>query len=181
MPTKKLALYGVLTSIMLVLGFVERQFLIAPGIPGIRLGLANTVLLYAVCLMGTRSAWLLMGVKVALSSVLFAGFTGFLYSLAGGVCSMLAMALAMRLRGVSLIGVSVLGSVLHMVGQLLVASLLTGLSLLAGFLAPLLLISGVVMGVVTGVVAQGVCAALAKTDPDMRKRLERFGHGRNGR
>ena len=71
--TKEIARFGLLAAMALVLGYVDRMIPIAPGIPGIKLGLANTVLLYAVYLMGLRSAALLMLVKVGLNGLLFAG------------------------------------------------------------------------------------------------------------
>lgn len=66
MTTKQIAQYGLLTSIILVLGLVERQFVLVPGIPGIRLGLSNTVLLYALCLLSMPGAWLMMVLKAVL-------------------------------------------------------------------------------------------------------------------
>lgn len=180
MTSKKVALYGLLTSMMLVLGFIERQIVIAPTIPGIRLGLANTVLLYALCLISVRSTFLLMGMKVLLSGLLFAGFSGFLYSLAGGIASVLVMMLALRIRGIGIVGVSVLGSVAHMMAQLVVAGNIAGWQMMAGVLSPILLVSGTVMGVLTGVIAQGVCAAVARNDRHMQARLKSLGLERKG-
>lgn len=174
MSTKKVAQFGLLTSMMLVLGLVERQFALVPGIPGIRLGLSNTVLLYALCMISTSGAWVLMALKVLLGGLLYAGVSGMMYSLAGGVLSMLAMLLALRIRGIGLTGVSVVGAVFHMAGQLLVSRWLLG-SWAALVQAPILLVAAVVTGVVTGIIAQAVCRALARTDRDMTKRLEALG------
>ena len=85
MNTRSIARFGLLTAMALMLGYFERFIPIAPGIPGIKLGLANTVLLYAVYLMDAKSAWLLMCAKVLLSGFLFAGLSGMLYSFAGGI------------------------------------------------------------------------------------------------
>lgn len=174
MTTKQIAQYGMLTSMMLVLGLVERQFMLVPGVPGIRLGLSNTVLLYALCLMSMRGAWLLMGLKVVLGGFLYAGVSGMFYSLAGGMLSMLAMLLALRVRGIGLAGVSVCGAVAHMAGQVLVSRVLLG-SWAALVQAPLLLVAAVVTGVLTGVIAQSVCRALASSHPEMKKRLQQLG------
>lgn len=174
MSAKKVALYGLLTSIMLVLGLVERQFILVPGLPGIRLGISNTVLLYALCCMGTAGAWLLMLLKVLLGGLLYAGVSGLLYALAGGILSMAAMMLTLRIRGISLIGVSVSGAALHMVGQLLASRWLLG-SWAALVQAPILLVAAVATGVLTGIIAQGVIRALSHTDPDIRKRMQSLG------
>lgn len=174
MNTQKIARYGLLTSMMLVLGLVERQFLLVPGIPGIRLGLSNTVLLYAICLMGGKGAWLLMGLKVLLGGLLYAGVSGMMYSFAGGLLSMAAMLLAVRVRGFGMIGISVSGAVTHMIGQLLMSRVLLG-SWAAFVQAPLLLVAAVVTGVLNGVVAHAACRGIAQGNPDMRRRLKTLG------
>lgn len=174
MSTKKIAVMGMLTSVMLVLGLVERQFMLVPGVPGIRLGLSNTVLLYALCLLGTSSAWLLMALKVLLGSLLYAGVTGLFYSLAGGVLSMLGMMLMLRIRGVGMVGISVVGAVLHMAGQIMMSRLLLG-NWAAAVQAPLLAVAAVVTGVMTGIIAQAVCRGIARGNGEMMARLKRLG------
>lgn len=174
MSTKKIAQYGLLTAMMLVLGLVERQFMLVPGIPGIRLGLSNTVLLYALCLMSVKGAWLLMALKVVLGGFLYAGVSGMFYSFAGGVLSMLAMLLALRVKGIGMVGISVCGAVFHMAGQLLMSRLLLG-SWAAAVQAPILLVAAVVTGILTGVVAQAACRGIAHGDPEMIRRMKELG------
>ena len=120
MKTKSIARFSLLCAMALVLGYFERFIPVAPGIPGVKLGLANTVLLYAVYLMGAKSAMLLMLAKVVLSGFLFAGLSGMLYSLAGGLLSLCVMLLLSRLKDVGIIGVSVGGAVSHNIGQIAV-------------------------------------------------------------
>lgn len=180
MSAKRIAVLGLLTSMMLVLGLVERQFILVPGMPGIRLGLSNTILLYALCLISVKSAWLLMALKVTLGGLLYAGVSGMFFSAAGGVLSMLAMMLALRVRGLGLTGVSVIGAVFHMAGQLLVSRVLLG-TWAAVVQAPVLMVAAVVTGVLTGIVAQAVCRSIARTNPDMQRRLLSLGlFGRDG-
>ncbi len=97
--TQKVARFGLLTALALVLGLMDRAIpltaLLGGAAPGIKLGLANTVLLYAVYLMNAQSAVILMLVKVVLSGFLFGSLTAILYSLSGGVLS-LAVMLAIR-------------------------------------------------------------------------------------
>lgn len=92
---KRVARFGLLTALALVLGLIDRAIplsaLLGGAIPGIRLGLANTVLLYAVYLMDWKSCVLLMLTKVLLSGFLFGSLTAILYSLAGGALSLLVM------------------------------------------------------------------------------------------
>ena len=95
-----IAKLGLLTAVALVLGYVEHLLPIT-GIPGVKLGLANTVLLYALYLLDIPSAILLMILKVGLSGLLFGGVAAMLYSFAGGVVSLLVMILARRMKGIS--------------------------------------------------------------------------------
>ncbi len=166
--------YALLTSLMLALGLIERQFVLVPSVPGIRLGLSNTVLLYAVVLMGARSAWLLMALKVALGGLLYAGLSGMLYSLAGGVLSVAAMLAAVRLKNIGFVGVSVAGAVTHMTGQVLMSRLLLG-TWAAAAQAPILLVAAVVTGVVTGIAASAACRGVAQGDKEIRDRMEALG------
>ncbi len=98
--TQKVARFGLLTALALVLGLLDRAIpltaLLGGAAPGIKLGLANTVLLYAVYLMGWHSAVFLMLTKVILSGFLFGSLTAILYSLSGGILSLLVMLLIRR-------------------------------------------------------------------------------------
>ena len=98
--TKRIARFGLLTALALVLGLIDRAVpltaILGGAVPGIKLGLANTVLLYAVYLMGWKSCVLLMLTKVILSGLLFGSLTAILYSLSGGVLSLLVMLLIRR-------------------------------------------------------------------------------------
>lgn len=161
MNTRSIARFGLLTAMALMLGYFERFIPIAPGIPGIKLGLANTVLLYAVYLMDTKSAWLLMCAKVLLSGFLFAGLSGMLYSFAGGILSLGAMLLLHRIKDVSPIGVSVGGAVCHNIGQITAACMVVQSRAVLSYL-PVLMVSAVITGVLTGVIAKYAIAGLAK-------------------
>lgn len=98
--TQKVARFGLLTALALVLGLLDRAIpltaLLGGAAPGIKLGLANTVLLYAVYLMDWQSAVFLMLAKVILSGLIFGSLTAILYSLSGGILSLLVMLLIRR-------------------------------------------------------------------------------------
>lgn len=152
---------GLLTAVALVLGYLEHLIPVST-IPGIKLGLGNTVLLYALYLLDMPSAVLLMLLKVGLSGLLYGGVSAMLYSLAGGVLSLCGMLLVKRIPGVSVIGVSVVGAVLHNVGQMLVACLIVESKAVLAYL-PILLAAACVTGVLTGVVAKYVIKGLGHT------------------
>ena len=173
MKTKSIARFSLLCAMALVLGYFERFIPVAPGIPGVKLGLANTVLLYAVYLMGAKSAMLLMLAKVVLSGFLFAGLSGMLYSLAGGLLSLCVMLLLSRLKDVGIIGVSVGGAVSHNIGQIAVACMVVESRAVLGYL-PVLMISAIITGTLTGIAAKYAIAALQKGDWESKtKKLSR--------
>jgi len=153
---QQVALCGLLTSLMLVFGLIERQFPLTTVIPGIKLGLANSVLLYSLYMLGVRQSVILMLLKSLLSWLIYMNMSAMLYSLAGGAASLLAMILVSRVKGVSVIGVSALGAVFFNIGQILVAVAILNTPQLIVTYLPVLMVSGVVTGVLTGIVAQMV-------------------------
>ena len=146
---------ALLTAAAVVLGYIERLIPMPGSIPGIKLGLANTVLLYAIYLLDARSAFVLMILKVGLSGLLYAGVSAMMFSLGGGLCSLVMMLLVKKLggSGVSIIGVSVVGAVFHNVGQTAVAALMVNTAALMGYV-PFLLVAAVVTGILTGIAAK---------------------------
>ncbi len=160
---------GILTAVALVLGYVEHLIPIT-AIPGVKLGLANTVLLYALYLLDIRSAILLMILKVGLSGVLFGGVAAMIYSFAGGVVSLIAMILIKKVKGVSVIGVSVCGAAAHNIGQMIVACFVVGTRTVLAYL-PVLLVAAVITGALTGVIAKYTFQGLKHS---------RGGSGKNG-
>lgn len=161
MAVQTLTRLALLGAVALVLGWVE-SFLPTPY--GIKLGLANTVLLYALYLLDVPSAFVLMVLKVFLSLLTPGGGGRFLYTAAGAVLSLLAMLLvkAGSREKVSMIGVSVVGAIFHNVGQMLVAAAIFGVIPILAY-SPLLLLTGVVLGIVTGTVGRYAIRALAAT------------------
>ncbi len=153
---QRVALSGLLTSLMLVLGLIERQFPLTAAIPGIKLGLANSVLLYSLYMLGTRQSVVLMLLKALMSWLIYTNMNAMFYSLAGGALSLLAMVLLRRVAGVSIIGVSALGAVFFNVGQILMAVWMLNTPQLIVTYLPVLMLSGVLTGVLTGVIAQMV-------------------------
>ena len=164
--TKRIARFGLLTAMMLILGLLDRAIplgsLLGGALPGVKLGLANTVLIYAVYWMTPESALLLLAAKILLSGFIFGSLSAILYSLAGGALS-LAVMLLLRVKKQSpgrIILTSVGGAMAHNLGQVLAASLILRTpGLLAVYLPPLLGI-GAGVGALTGTVAWRVMKAL---------------------
>jgi heptaprenyl diphosphate synthase len=135
--------------------------------PGIKLGLGNSVLLLSLYWLGIPFSAVLMLGKVFLSGFLFGNPAAMQYSLAGGVLSMLFMVLAIfGLKGISPVGAGVVGGVMHNVGQILVAMVQLQTASLMYYMA-VLMIAGVVTGFLTGSVTKQLMRLL----PRERKRL----------
>ena len=149
----KLALSAMLVAVMLVLGFVESLIPVG-SVPGIKLGLSNSVLLLSLYWLGIPVSIILMIAKVFLSGFLFGNLMAIQYSLAGGVLSLITMILLIYVvRGISPVGVGVAGAVMHNVGQVLLAMLVLQTSQLVYYMAVLVLV-GILTGAVTGTVAK---------------------------
>ena len=151
---QQVALSGLLTSLMLVFGFIERQFPLPVPVPGIKLGLANSVLLYALYMLGIRQSVVLILLKSLMSWLIYMNLSAMLYSFAGGVLSLTAMILISRVKGVSPVGVSALGAVFFNIGQILMAAWVLGTPQLIVTYLPVLMVSGVLTGILTGVIAK---------------------------
>lgn len=163
MTTQKMTRLALLAAAAVVLGYFEgiiSAVMFLP--PGIKLGLANTVLLYAIYLLGPGYSVILMILKVVLTGFMSGNLAAaFLYSMGGGILSLAMMLLVRRLGGdkISIVGVSVVGAVFHNVGQLLVASLVVRTPGLMLYIFPLL-ISAVVTGVITGLAGRQIVRVL---------------------
>ena len=153
--TRRVAYSGLLLATMLVLGYVESLLPAVAGVPGIKLGLSNSVLIFAVYMLNLPTAWTLMVLKVLLSGLLFGGFNTILYAMAGGALSMLFMSILSRVKGIHPVTVSMVGGVMHNIGQVAVAMLLLHTRQLLYYMAVLILV-GLACGALTGVVAVSV-------------------------
>lgn len=158
MKTKRLTQLGLLTATALLLGYLEYLLPVFPTMPGVRLGLGNVAVLYALYALGRGDAFLLALLKVLLCGLLFTGAVATLYALSGGLCGFFTMCAAKRLRGVSVTGVSVAGAVFHNLGQAVLACFLLGYNAVLSYL-PVLLLAAILTGLLTGVIAKGVLRA----------------------
>lgn len=152
---RRVALCGLLVALMLVLGYVESLIPIPIGVPGVKLGLSNGVLLFALYMLNIPTAFLLMVVKVLLSGLLFGGVSAMMFAFAGGLLSMVLMAPLSRVKNVSIITVSIVGAVMHNIGQVLMAMLILQTSALLYYMVILMLV-GIAAGALTGVTANAV-------------------------
>lgn len=149
--TKRLVLLAMLTAVAMILSYVE-SLLPSVGIPGVKMGLANIAVIFALFRFGWKEAAALSLVRVVLVSLLFGSVGAMFYSLAGAVLSLAVMALLRRIDRFSTVGISVAGGVAHNAGQILMAMLILQTKQLLGYL-PVLAVSGIAGGVLTGLAA----------------------------
>ena len=157
--TKKLALSAILAALAMILSYVEAMVHMPVPIPGIKLGLANLVILLAIYRLGFKYALAINCIRIFVTGLLFTGVFGILYSLAGGLLSLLVMYLLYRTEIFSMVGVSMAGGVAHNLGQLLTACLIMSNIRLMSYFA-VLLFAGIGSGILMGIVAWLVCQRL---------------------
>ena len=157
----QMTLCAILISMALVLSYIEHfipiQMLIP--LPGIKLGLANVVTLMALFFLGSGSAFTILIIRCILGSVFGGGISGLAFSMTGGMFAMSIMCIFKQCKGISIYGVSILGSAAHNAGQILAAIIIMGSVYVIGYLPYLLLVS-VFTGMATGTVCAGVFRSL---------------------
>ena len=154
-PTNKLALSGVLTALAAIFSYVEALIPFSFGVPGIKLGLANVVIVFALYSIGPRFALLISVVRILVVSSLFGSPAIAMYSMAGALLSLAVMVPLQKTGKFSMIGVSMAGGVFHNIGQLVVAAwVVETMQILYYF--PVLLIAGMVTGILIGIIVTRV-------------------------
>ncbi len=155
----KAAYFGVFTALALIFSYVETLIPVHFGVPGIKLGLANLLILIFLYKRNAKEALLLSVVRIALAGFMFANLFSIFYSLAGGLLSLMIMTILKNKGGFSIMGVSIAGAVAHNLGQLAVAVLVVE-TYRVGYYFPMLLLAGIATGMVIGVTANEVLKRL---------------------
>ena len=150
--TRRLAFGAMFTALALIFSYVEFLIPLPVPVPGIKLGLANLVIIIAIYRMGFKYAFTINCVRIIASGLLFSGVFGMLYSFAGGILSLVVMYILYRTKLFSMVGVSMAGGVMHNLGQLLTACLIVSNIRLMSYFA-VLLVSGLISGILIGIVA----------------------------
>ena len=154
MTTKKLTRMALLTAIALTIFMVEAQIPALVPVPGVKLGLANIVTVFAVYNMGSKEGALILAARIFLGAVFAGNFSTIFYSAAGGACAILVTIGLKRILTKNQLWVAgALGAVAHAVGQMAVAIALTGTPGLIVYL-PVLIITSIITGIFTGLCAQ---------------------------
>ena len=149
------AYFGVVTALALIFSYVEMLIPIQFGVPGIKLGLANLLIVIMLYKCGPKEALLLSVVRIVLSGFIFGNMFSIIYSLAGGILSLAVMAFLKGRGSFSVMGVSIAGGVCHNIGQLAVAMAVVE-TYRVGYYLPVLLIAGMLTGMLIGIVSNEV-------------------------
>ena len=149
----KVAYMGVFLALALICSYVESLIPISFGIPGVKLGLTNIVVVLMLYCIGAKEALAVSVCRIVLAGFLFGNLFSILYSLAGGLLSFLIMWAVKRTGKLGILPVSVCGDIFHNIGQLAVAALVVE-NYNVFYYLPVLLLAGAATGLAIGVVAQ---------------------------
>lgn len=155
----KIAYLGVFLALALICSYVESLIPFYFGIPGVKLGLTNIVVVLLLYLAGTREAFLVSVARVVLAGFLFGNMFSILYSMAGALLSFFVMYLLKKTGKFGVLPVSISGGMFHNVGQLCVAAFVVE-NYNIFYYMPVLLIAGIVTGALIGVAAQEIILRL---------------------
>ena len=150
MKAKRVTFLGLSIALAMILSFVESRIPAFVAIPGIKVGLANIAIIFALYKLGWREAITVSIVRVFLVALLFGSVVSLAYSVAGAILSLSLMILLRKLGIFTEVAVSVVGGITHNIGQILVAFLLLETNVVFYYL-PFLLVSGVIAGVAVGI------------------------------
>ena len=149
----KTAYLGVFAALAIIFGYVESLIPFHIGIPGVKLGLANIITVVMLYKMGTKEAGIITVIRVLVVGFLFSNAFSIIYSLAGCFLSLVTMSLLKKRECFSIYGISMAGGVAHNIGQIAMASIVMETGSIWYYL-PVLLISGVLTGLVIGIVSE---------------------------
>lgn len=158
---KKTAYMGLFLALSLICSYVEVLIPINFGIPGVKLGLTNIVIVLTMYCIGEKEALGISVLRILLSGLLFGNLFSVLFSLAGGILSFFVMVVGKRFLKLKCIAVSTSGGIAHNVGQLLVAAFVVD-NFSIFYYIPVLIVSGVLTGLLIGVIAQELVLRIGK-------------------
>ena len=161
--TKRIAMCGVLTTLAMIFSYIESIIPIPVPVPGIKLGVANIAIVSVLYIVGSKEAFIVNIIRIVLTALLFGNLNSFIFSMCGGGLSIIMMIIVKKLDILTVTGVSVIGGIMHNIGQIGAAILIMGSSAIILYL-PALLISGVITGIVIGIVAGMVMKRVMASD-----------------
>lgn len=163
MKSKSIATFGMLIALAFIFSYIESLIPIPIPIPGVKLGLANLVVIAGLYTMGGKHAFILSMIRIILVGFTFGNPSTMMFSFAGGFLSWFFMVLLYKRKLFSIVGVSIIGGVAHNIGQILIAIRIVNNTKLIFYL-PFLLVSGAVTGILIGIIGSIIVVRLKKFD-----------------
>ena len=157
--SKKISTGALLVALAMIFSYIETLIPIHFGVPGMKLGIANLVIVIGLYLLKPQEVLLISIVSILLAGFMFGSGMSVIYSLAGGILSFFAMLLLKHTGKFSIVGVSLFGGTIHNIGQLLVAAAVIENMKLFYYL-PVLVIAGTVTGILIGLIAGRILPAV---------------------
>ncbi len=151
MPTDKIAKMGLLICLGMILSYVETLVVLVPGVPGIKIGLSNALVILLLYTYGMGYCILYQLCRIVLTSLLFGNVFGCLFSLAGAGCSLLIMYICKKIRFIDVSANSMIGGIAHNMAQLAVAAVLIHHASV-WYYFPVLLLAGALSGYAVGMI-----------------------------
>lgn len=168
--SKKISYCAMLVALAMIFSYVESMIPINFGIPGVKIGIANVVTVFGIYFLNSGSVFLIVFLRILLIGFMFGSGMSILYSLAGGMLSLIIMLFMKRAGIFSVIGISIGGGIAHNVGQIAVAAcIVQNLKLI--YYLPVLLISGVITGWLVGIISSRVLNIIKGQNIDMVNRV----------
>ncbi len=148
---KKIAIIAIFISLALILSYVDSLIPIHIMVPGIKIGLANVIIIFSLYMLDSKAAIFISFSRVILSSILFGSILTFAYSMTGALLSIVVMILLKNKAKLATLTTSIMGAVMHNIGQILMALILMSTKEIIYYL-PVLVISGILSGMLIGIV-----------------------------
>ena len=149
---KRIAFYGIFGALAIIIAYIERLFPPPIPLPGIKLGLANVIVIMMLYAYNTRAAFSVAVLRIVIVGLLFGNPFSIAYSLAGGLTSFVAMLIAKRSNIFGVVGVSVFGGVFHNIAQIAIAAIIVQDIRLFTY-SPVMILAGIATGVLIGFTA----------------------------
>lgn len=149
--SQKIAILGLLSAFAIVISYIESLIPINIGIPGIKPGFPNLVIIIVLYSFGIKEAGIVNFIRILIVGFMFGNVISIVFSMAGAILSLIVMWLVKKFPGISMLGVSVCGGVAHNIGQIIIAMFVTTVYSLTYYI-PFLIIGGIITGMLTGIV-----------------------------
>ncbi len=160
--TKKVALLGILTSVALILSYIEA--ILPPiwsAVPGIKMGFPNIVIIFILYRFGVKEATIVSFIRIFIVALLFGNVMTLVYSCAGAFLSIVLMAIFKKINAFSVVGTSIVGGVAHNLGQIVVAIFLFD-TVQIGYYMAVLAVTGTIAGIFIGIAGAFLLKRLEK-------------------